>query len=84
MLKGPLDVPVKEELRRHAERVARIERIKAVATDAKDNDAMDRAGKLIGKENARHDKWMGNTSQPRPPLLRRPRPLAPATKGDVK
>ena len=58
MLKGPMVASVKEELRRHAERTARIERIKAVATEAKDTDAVDRAGKLLGKENARHDRWM--------------------------
>jgi hypothetical protein len=58
MLKGPMDAPVKEELRRHAERLARLDRIKAVATEAKDTDAVDRATKLTVKENARHDKWM--------------------------
>ncbi len=74
MLKGPMDASVKEELRRHAERVARIERIKVVATEAKDNDAVDRAGKLIGKENARHDNWM---------VKHVTAPVIPA-KGDVK
>jgi hypothetical protein len=58
MLKSPMDAPLREELRRHAERAARIERIKTVATDAKDNDSIDRAQKLLAKENARHDKWM--------------------------
>lgn len=58
MLKGPMDSAVKEELRRHAERVARLERIKSLAADAKDADATDRATKLTAKENARHDKWM--------------------------
>ncbi len=88
MLKGPMDASVKEELRRHAERVARIERIKVVATDAKDTDATDRAGKLLGKENARHDKWMekhvaaaAGTPAAVPAMAA---PVAPATKGDVK
>jgi hypothetical protein len=58
MLKGPMDSAVKEELRRHAERIARLERIKSLAADAKDADATDRATKLTVKENARHDKWM--------------------------
>jgi hypothetical protein len=58
LLKAPVDDALKQELRRHAERVARIERIKSVATDAKDTDAGERATKLLAKENARHDKWM--------------------------
>lgn len=58
MLKGPMDEPVKQELRHHAERLARIERIKSLAEGAKDTDAVDRATKLAAKENARHDKWM--------------------------
>ena len=58
MLKGPPDEAIKQELRRHAERIARLERIKTVATEAKDNDTVDRATKLIAKENDRHDKWM--------------------------
>jgi hypothetical protein len=57
-LKGPMDSAVKEELRRHAERVARLERIKSLAEAAKDADAVDRATKLTAKEDARHDKWM--------------------------
>lgn len=85
MLKGPLDASVKEELRRHAERVARIERIKTVATDAKDTDATDRAAKLIGKENARHDKWMekhvATTAAATPAAVA---PAAAAVKGDEK
>jgi hypothetical protein len=91
MLKGPIDASVKEELRRHAERVARIERVKAVATDAKDNDAVDRAGKLIGKENARHDKWMekhvATAAAPGavvPAAVVPATPATPAAKGDVK
>lgn len=58
MLKGPMDEPVKQELRRHAERLARIERVKSVAEGAKDTDVAERATKLLAKENARHDKWM--------------------------
>jgi hypothetical protein len=58
MLKAPMDSAMKQELRRHAERVAKIERVKQVATDAKDNDSVERATKLLAKENARHDKWM--------------------------
>lgn len=57
---GPMTEAMKEELRRHARRVARIERIRALATDAKDKDATERADKLLAKENARHEKWMSN------------------------
>jgi hypothetical protein len=58
MLKGPMDEATKQELRRHAERLARIDRIKTLADGAKDNDSAERAAKLTTKENARHDKWM--------------------------
>jgi hypothetical protein len=57
-LKGPMDDSVKQELRRHAERLAKLERIKAVATTEKDAANADKATALITKENARHDKWM--------------------------
>jgi hypothetical protein len=90
-LKGPMDASVKEELRRHAERVARIERIKAVATDAKDNDAVERSAKLVGKENARHDKWLekhvgtaGTPAAVTPAAAVPAAATAPAPKGDVK
>jgi hypothetical protein len=58
ILHGPMDDSMREEIRRHARRVARLERIKALATDAKDKDTVDRASKLLGKEDARHEKWM--------------------------
>src|SRR4051794_1638933 len=45
LLKAPADDALKEELRRHAERLARIERIKSVATEAKDTDTTARATK---------------------------------------
>lgn len=65
-LKGPADDALKEELRRHAERVARIERIKSVATDAKDTDSGARATKLLAKENARHGQWMSKRASATP------------------
>jgi hypothetical protein len=49
---------LKQELRRHAERVARIERIADVAAEAKDEAGAERAKKLLDKENARHDKFL--------------------------
>lgn len=58
-LKGKAMHPsLKEELKRHARRLARLERIQAVATASKDDDTIDRVKKLIEKENARHEKWM--------------------------
>lgn len=58
MLKGPMDEALKQELRRHAERLARLERVKAVAQTEKDTGTVEKATTLIGKENERHDKWM--------------------------
>lgn len=58
MLKGPMNEALKQELRRHAERLARLERIKAVAQTEKDAASVDKATSLIAKENERHDKWM--------------------------
>ena len=58
LLKRPMDEALRQEIRRHAERRARLDRVKAVATEAKDADAVDRATKLIAKEDERHDKWM--------------------------
>jgi hypothetical protein len=58
-LKGqPMSEAMKQELKRHARRVARIERAKAVAQDEKDDASVARADKLLEKEKARHDKWM--------------------------
>lgn len=58
MLKGPMDDAWKQELRRHAERVAKIERIKVIAEGEKDKATVEKATTLLGKENERHDKWM--------------------------
>jgi hypothetical protein len=58
ILHHPMDQATREELKRHARRVARLERIKTLATDAKDDDSAQRAAKLLEKENARHDKWL--------------------------
>jgi hypothetical protein len=58
-LKGkPMEAGMKEELKRHAQRTARLERAKSVADEAKDADTVARVDKLIEKENARHDKWL--------------------------
>jgi hypothetical protein len=52
---------VREELRTHAERMARLHQIKRVADDmknAKKDKIPDRVDKLIERENARHDRAM--------------------------
>ena len=56
----PMAQAMKEELARHARRVARILRVKEVAQTENDDDAVQRADKLLAKENARHDKWMAS------------------------
>jgi hypothetical protein len=53
----PMSEAMKEELSRHARRLARLERIKALAIEAKDTAVVERVTKLIEKENARHDKF---------------------------
>jgi hypothetical protein len=54
----PRDVPpaVREELRRHAQRIARLQRIRIVATEQNDRDSVARVDKLVARENARHEK----------------------------
>jgi hypothetical protein len=52
-----MNEPMKQELERHARRMARLERIKAVATEAKDTATVDRVNKLIEMESARHDRF---------------------------
>ena len=60
-LKGqPMTQALREEIKHHARRLARLDRVKAIAEDERDEVAVARATKLIAKENARHDKWMAN------------------------
>jgi len=58
VMKTPMDDGVRAELKRNAERVARLERIKAVAHAEKDTATVEKTTALIGKENDRHDRWM--------------------------
>jgi hypothetical protein len=51
---------IREELRRHARRMARLHRIEIVATEQKDKDTLERVHKLIEKETARDQKWLAN------------------------
>jgi hypothetical protein len=53
----PMSEAMRQEMTRHARRLARLERIKAVATEAKDNAVVLRVTKLIATENERHDKF---------------------------
>lgn len=50
--------PVKVELAKHGRRVARLERMLAVAEEEKKDDAVKRIKELLEKENARHTKKM--------------------------
>ena len=38
--------------------MARLERIRTVAIQQKENEVVEKVAKLLEKENARHDKWM--------------------------
>ncbi len=59
-LKGqPMTTALKEELKRHARRISRLNRAKDVAQEANDTETVGRIDKLIAKENGRHDGWMG-------------------------
>ncbi|WP_437742105.1 hypothetical protein WMF39_42055 [Sorangium sp. So ce1504] len=56
----PMTEAMKQELRRHARRIARLERVNQLARDEKDQASSERVSKLIDKENARHETWMAN------------------------
>jgi hypothetical protein len=60
--KGPVTEALRQELRTHADRLARLERIKAVAETEKDKESAEKATKLISKENERHEKWMSRNA----------------------
>lgn len=60
-LKGqPMSRAMKEELERHARRLARLQRVRDVAEDEADTATAERVNKLVAKENARHERWMSN------------------------
>lgn len=56
--KRPMDEALKQELRRHAERVARIERVQELAQQSADTAALERAKKLLEQETARHQAFL--------------------------
>lgn len=88
------DAAMKEELRRHAERIAKLERIKTVADTEKDTAISAKATSLMDKENARHDKWMDKHAGSGAPAATTttttttssatPTTAAPATSGGAK
>jgi len=55
---SPEDVspPVRAELRAHARRVAKLQRILELATAAEDTDAVERAERLLERANERHQR----------------------------
>jgi hypothetical protein len=59
-LHRPSDIPpgMREELRHHARRMARLTRIRAIATDKKDQAVSRRCDALITREQARHEAKM--------------------------
>jgi hypothetical protein len=56
----PLSDALKQEMQRHSRRVARLDRIKAVALETKDNAVIDRVNKLVERETSRHDRFMAS------------------------
>jgi hypothetical protein len=56
----PMSEALRQEMTRHARRLARLERIKTLATEAKDSVVVLRVTKLIAMENERHDKFTSN------------------------
>ena len=88
MLKAPMTDDLKQELRRHAERIAKLERIKAVAQSEKDTATFEKATKLLAKENERHDKWMTKVAVVTPTVASgtpvTPPPAAADPKGGAK
>jgi len=54
----PIDDALRGELRRHAEMVARLDRIVAIAVAAKDEDSRKRAQSLRDREQVRHDAFL--------------------------
>ncbi len=57
-VKGDVKAKAAQELRHHARRVARLERIAVLAAEAKDEKAADRVASLMAKENKRHQAKM--------------------------
>ena len=53
-----VSIPVRTELGHHARRVARLERVRAVALENQDHESATQVATLLDKENARHERRM--------------------------
>jgi len=56
----PIPEPVRAELELHARRMARLYRLKELAVGKEDEAAIDRVEALVRRENARHERWIGD------------------------
>ncbi|MCL2776683.1 MAG: hypothetical protein FWD73_01675 [Polyangiaceae bacterium] len=56
--KGPPNEFLRKELHTHADRIARLQRIKWLAESEGDRVSAIKAAQLIDRENARHNRWM--------------------------
>ncbi|WP_437522307.1 hypothetical protein WME79_31200 [Sorangium sp. So ce726] len=54
----PMDDALRQEIKRHAERIARIERIQRLAEQSGDTATVARAKKLLEQENARYSTYL--------------------------
>jgi ferritin-like metal-binding protein YciE len=77
-VRRPSDIPpaMREELRHHARRMARLARIRAIATDKKDEAVTKRCDALITREQARHETKMAQLQKALPPPAPPPRAAA--------
>ncbi len=56
--KRPMDDALKQEMQRHAERVARLERVQKLAEQSSDSAIAERAKKLLEQEKLRHATYL--------------------------
>jgi hypothetical protein len=68
-LHRPSDIPpaMREELRHHARRMAKLTRIRSIATEKKDAAVTKRCDALITREQARHEAKMAQLEKALPP-----------------
>ena len=59
------DPAATEEFRKHAERMAKLERAQALATTDDDKELLQRINTLIGKEQQRHGAWLAQHAAPK-------------------
>lgn len=72
----------RQEIRKHAERVAKLMRIRALATDAGDGGAITRCDALLSKEGRRHRHFMDAFDQVAKREAAKPPRASGATKGE--